>query len=62
MEVEGHGSACRGGAAGASTGPISITTNYGTAVSADFTVVPPPAIDAFTPGQRRPRQRGFDLR
>jgi hypothetical protein len=36
--------------AGASSGPITITTNYGMATSADFTVLPSPAIAAFSPG------------
>src|SRR5207245_888495 len=35
---------------GATTGPISVTTSGGTAISAsNFTVIPPPAITSFSP-------------
>src|SRR3989442_9701337 len=35
---------------GATTGPISVTTSGGTAISAsNFTVIPPPTINSFSP-------------
>jgi predicted outer membrane repeat protein len=41
--------------AGASTGPIAVTTPYGTAISpANFTIIPPPAITSFAPASGAP--------